>query len=152
MSDASQFPSVTKRFGLPLLYAGQAQKEFFVNEGRSLADALISCAVEGEANTPPATPGEGDLWLVGSLPTGGWSGEGGKLALYKAGSWRFIAPDRGLRVFDRSLGCLRLYHDSWGTPTAPAGISGGTVIDSEVRARVDDLIATLRANGMLAGG
>lgn len=152
MSETSQFPSVTERLGLPLLYAGQAQKEFFVNESLSLVDALISCAVEGTANTPPPAPGEGDLWLVGSTPTGGWSEQDGKLALYDAGSWRFVPPNRGLRVFDRSLGCVRLYDETWVTPTAPSAISGGTIVDAEARSRIDDLIATLIANGLLTHG
>lgn len=70
MSDPFLFDSTTPRFGLPLLFAGQAQKEAFVNEAHALADALIHCAVEGEATAPPGAPVDGTSWLVGSPATG----------------------------------------------------------------------------------
>jgi hypothetical protein len=74
MTDPIPFPSATPRFGLPLLFPGQARKEFFVNEAHALTDALLACVVEGEAPAPPSTAGEGTSWLVASSATGDWPG------------------------------------------------------------------------------
>ncbi len=41
MSDPVQFEGATPRFALPLLFAGQAQKEFFVNEALLRADMVL---------------------------------------------------------------------------------------------------------------
>ena len=82
MTDPIVFTSASPRFGLPLLFAGQSQKEVFGNEAHALADALLHPAVEGEADDPPATPAEGDCWLVGGAPTGAWAEHADALASY----------------------------------------------------------------------
>ena len=69
MSDPITFASASPRLGLPLLFAGQSQKEFFVNEAHALVDALLHAAVEGEADAPPSAAEEGECWLVGDAPS-----------------------------------------------------------------------------------
>jgi len=68
MTDPILFQSASPRFGLPLLFAGQAQKEFFVNEAHALADALMHCAIEGEASAPPVDPPTAKPGWSGLLP------------------------------------------------------------------------------------
>jgi hypothetical protein len=84
MSDPLTFENSSPRFGLPFLYVGQAQKEFYVNEALR-ARTLLHCAIEGTAATPPATPANGDAWHIASAPTGEWSGQSGKIASWQAG-------------------------------------------------------------------
>ncbi|MFX4817188.1 DUF2793 domain-containing protein, partial [Acinetobacter baumannii] len=56
----------TSRLALPLLAAGQAQKEMFHNEALALIDLALAAAVESVGlNTPPATPEDGQCWIVG---------------------------------------------------------------------------------------
>ena len=148
MSDPLVFDTLSPRFGLPLLFAGQAQKEAFVNEAHALTDALLHCAIEGTASTAPSTPANGAIWLVGASPTGAWAGQAGKIACRQAGNWLFVAPLDGMRILDKSNGQDKLYRGAWQSPAAPAAPSGGSTIDVEARAAIDALVAALRQTGI----
>lgn len=149
MTDPISFPSATPRHSLPLLFAGQSQKEFYVNEAHALCDALLHAACEGEAVAPPASPAEGECWLVASGASGEWAGEDGKLAARQAGNWLFIAPGDGMRLFDRATGQILLYRAGWQRPAAPAEPNGGSVIDTEARTAIAELISSLSEAGVL---
>jgi hypothetical protein len=148
MTDPMSFSSATPRFSLPLLFAGQSQKEFYVNEAHALTDALLHAACEGEAADPPATPDEGQAWLVASGASGNWAGEDGHLAMRQSGNWLFAEPTDGMRVFDRSTGQMLLYRDGWQRPVAPSVPTTGTVIDTEARAVIADLVTALTDAGV----
>ena len=148
MPDPLTFDSTSPRYSLPLLFAGQAQKEAFVNEAHALTDALLHCAIEGEAAAPPATPVEGTNWLVAASPTGAWAGQQGKLACRQSGNWLFVAPRDGTRLLDRSSGQEKRYFVGWQVPAAPATITGGSTIDAEARAAVATLVVALRVAGI----
>jgi hypothetical protein len=152
MPDPISFTSATPRLGLPLLFAGQAQKEFHVNEAHARIDALLHAAIEGEADDPPAEPAAGECWLAGSAPTGAWDGHAGEIACFEAGTWIFIAPRDGMRLLDRSSGQLRLYRGGWTAPAAPAAPSGGATVDAEARAAIADLVTVLSEAGILPTG
>lgn len=148
MPDPITFDSISPRFALPLLFAGQAQKEAFVNEAHARADALLHCAIEGEAAAPPTTPVEGTNWLVAASPTGPWAGQAGKIACRQAGNWLFVAPRDGIVLLNRANGQQRRYFASWLAPTVPAAPSGGATIDAEARTAIADLVAALRTAGV----
>ena len=150
MPDPIIFDSTSPRFALPLLFAGQAQKEAFVNEAHALTDALLHCAIEGEAAAPPATPLEGTNWLVAVAPTGAWAGQAGKIACRQAGNWLFVAPRDGMILLDRANGQQRRYFAGWLSPAAPAVPSGGSTIDAEARTAISALVAALRTAGVFA--
>ena len=148
MPDPIVFDSISPRFSLPLLFAGQSQKEAFVNEAHARADALLHCAIEGEAATPPTTPVEGTNWLVAASPTGAWAGQAGKLACRQAGNWLFVAPRDGMVLLNRTNGQQRRYFASWLPPSVPSAPTGGTTIDTEARAAIAALVAALRTAGV----
>ena len=148
MPDPITFDSTSPRFALPLLFAGQAQKEAFVNEAHARTDALMHCAIEGEAAAPPTTPIEGTNWLVAASPTGTWAGQAGKIACRQAGNWLFIEPRDGMVLLNRANGQQRRYFASWLAPTVPAGPSGGSTIDAEARTAIAALVAALRTAGV----
>jgi len=148
MSDPIIFDTTSPRFGLPLLFVGQSQKEAFVNEALSLADALLHCAIEGVASAPPASPVDGTNWLVGTSATGAWAGNDGKIACRQAGNWLYVTASDGMRVLDRSIGQERLYRSGWQVPAVPAAPSGGSTVDTESRTAITALIAALRQAGI----
>ena len=144
MSQPITFDSTTPRFGLPHLFPAQAQKEFIVNESHALIDTLLHCAVEGEANDPPAAPADGEVWIVGPAPTGEWNGRAGQLAGRQAGAWLFVPPRTGTRVFDKEARQLALHDGQWRRAPVPEAPAGGTTIDAEARAAIESLVETLR--------
>ncbi len=148
MPDPITFDTISPRYALPMLFAGQSQKEAFVNEAHALTDALIHCAIEGTAETPPATPVEGTNWLVGASPTGAWSGQGGRVACRQAGNWIFVTPRDGMRLLDRSNGQERRFSAGWLAPGVPVAPSGGTTVDAEARTAIAALVAALRTAGV----
>lgn len=150
MSEPVTYTSASPRYGLPLLFAGQAQKEFFVNQAHALTDALLHPAVEGEADVPPVSPTEGECWLVGDAPSGEWAAHAGELAAWQAGTWIFATPRDGMRVLDRAAGQEIRYFGGWLRAATPSEPSGGTTVDAEARAAIAELVAALVAGGVLA--
>lgn len=152
MSDPIAFTSKTSRFGLPFLFSGQAQKEFYINEAFALVDALLQPVVEGLANSPPAEPLDGSCWLVDTDPTDAWAGHPRELACYQEGSWLFARATEGMRVFNRSADVYMRFHDGWSGPQTIALPSGGANVDAEAREAISSLIHALSAGGMVIEG
>lgn len=152
MSNAVTFTSRTSRFGLPFLFAGQAQKEFYINEAYALVDALLQPVVEGIANTPPIPPTEGACWLIDTNATDVWTGHETEIACYQAGSWLFAPAVEGMRVFDRSSGTYIQFLGGWSGPATIAPPTGGSMVDAEARASVAALIQALAGTGVIVQG
>lgn len=161
----------TARWGLPMLEAGQAQKEMTVNEALARLDLLAQAGVVAAGlDTPPATPMAGQAWIVGRAPTGGWAGQAQALAGWTIGGWRFVAPRDGMSVWSAASGCPVTFADGqWrvgrlaGTSVAIGGLqvvgaraaaipapAGGGVVDTEVRAAVAAVLDALRHHGLIA--
>lgn len=161
----------TARWAMPMLFAGQAQKEMHHNEALTLIDALLhGRAQSADMSVPPSAPVPGQCWIVGGDALDAWAGQAGAVALWTEGGWRFIAPRAGLRmaVADRDHA---LFHDGteWradairedglylneervvgertGAISTPAG---GGVIDVQARSAVADILLALRAHGLIA--
>ncbi|MDO7834944.1 DUF2793 domain-containing protein [Sphingobium sp. HBC34] len=161
---------MTPRWALPLLFAGQAQKEIFHNEALTVIDALLHGRVESaDSATPPGAPVAGQCWIVAAGASGAWAGQAGAIACWSAGGWRFLTPRAGMRVDVADRGHA-LFHDGaeWRdaairgdglyldgnrlVTTRQAAIadpSGGTVIDVEGRATMAAILTALRAHGLI---
>ena len=149
MADPITFDSTSPRLALPLLFAGQAQKEVYVNEALALIDTLLHGVIEGTANTPPASPVDGTCWLVGTAPSGDWAGTAGKLASRQGGNWIFITPRDGIRLLNRSTAQEILYSGGWKIAARPGSPSGGTTVDAEARTAIGQIITALTTAGVI---
>lgn len=88
--------SNTSLLNLPYLAAGQAQKHVTLNEGLRMLDALVQLAVKSRIQTtPPATPSEGDRYILPGSPAGSWASHGGSVAAYQDGGWNYFLPRTG---------------------------------------------------------
>jgi len=144
------FASRSPRLGLPLLFAGQTQKEAFVNESLVRLDALVSCAIEATSPTPPAAPQDGQCWLVADGASGAWAGRAGAIAFFQQGQWLFQLPQDGLQVLDRSTGQIINYSGAWRVAAKPGLPTGGTTVDTQARTAIAAIIDSLAAAGILA--
>lgn len=150
MPEPLSYSTATPRLGLPMLFAGQAQKETTVNEALVAIDILLSGNVEGVVSAPPVAPAAGMAWIVGAAPTGAFAGQTDKIAGWTEGGWRFIQPTAGMRTFDRTLGTYRQYSGGWAMPAAPNLPAGGTNVDVEARASLAALVTALKQLGIFS--
>lgn len=89
----------TPNLNLPYLTSGQAGAEFTVNQSLNILDALVRGAVTSRnINSAPPNPQDGQMFLIGSSPTGDFENNANELALYYSG-WIFIDPKVGTRVW-----------------------------------------------------
>ena len=102
----------TPRLGLPYLIASQAQKEVTHNEALNILELLVQPSVISILSTPPASPTTGDLYIIGSSPTGAWTSYAGCITGYLDGTWIFAVPQQGWGVFDKNQGISLIYNGS----------------------------------------
>ncbi|MFV0645797.1 MAG: DUF2793 domain-containing protein [Sphingomonadaceae bacterium] len=151
MPDPITYSAIAPRHGLPLLFAGQAQKEFTVNQALGQIDLLLHPHVQGESATPPASPADEECWLVASGAAGSWADRDGSIACWRDQGWIFAAPVPGMHVYDTQAGQFAWYHaGGWSRAIAPAAPVQGSVVDSELRVAFGDLVDQLMNCGILS--
>jgi len=92
----------TPNLSLTPLVSAQAQKHVTVNEALARLDAATQLAVlDRDLATPPATPADGDRYLVASAATDTWHGHDGDIAAWEdaTGGWLFLTPRPGWRLW-----------------------------------------------------
>jgi hypothetical protein len=88
----------TPILGMDELAAAQSQPEVIVNAALRSLEAAMQISALGYQNSPPGSPAEGDRYLVGSSPTGAWTGHAEEVAYY-SGGWQFLQPLPGWRAY-----------------------------------------------------
>ena len=85
---------------LPYVLAAQAQKHVTVNEGLRLLDGLVQLAVlDRHLTAPPASPADGDRYIVASGATGAWAGWDLNVAYWVDGAWMRLVPRPGWQAW-----------------------------------------------------
>lgn len=163
--------SNTHRLALPLLHAGQAQKEIWHNEALALLDMLVQPVVQSfGATEPPAAPSPGDCHVVGAGAQAAWAGHDHAIAGWTDAGWRFVAPTEGMRfLMAETMVPLSFVAGAWRVGTLavsalsvnglkvvgeradaiPVPVAGATV-DSEARAAISSIISALTGHGLIA--
>ena len=118
---------------------------------------------------PPLSPPLGSCYLIASSPSGEWAGKDDSIAAFTSGGWRYVAPTDGMSVYVKSNGTWANYRvGTWEigllrgagliiageqvVSTRAAAITspvGGSMIDSEARVAIDEILAALRHHGMI---
>lgn len=112
----------TPRLALPFIMPSQAQKHITHNEAIQALDALVQPSVQGRTLlAPPATPLEGEAWIVPSAATGLWSGHTSQIAAFQSGAWHYLDPAAGWQVYDRADQTLLVFDAGAWTPLASLG-------------------------------
>ena len=81
---------------LPYILAAQAQKHVTHNEALRVLDAVVQLSVlDRELTTPPASPIDGDRYIVASGATGLWAGWDQNVTTWVDGVWMRLVPRPG---------------------------------------------------------
>jgi hypothetical protein len=159
------------RLGLSFIEPGQIDKSVTHNEALALLDVAVCAAVDGVlVNSPPATPAIGLCFIVGTAPTGEWAGHEQALAGFTAGGWRYVEAMDGLTAVIKATGETATFRaGAWEVGNvraskvsiggkqvlgvqglAVANPTGGATVDAEARNAIAEILARLRAHGMIA--
>lgn len=93
-----QFSSTN--LGLSYIAPAQAQKHVTVNESFRLLDAVVQLSViDKDLTAPPATPNEGDRYIVAAGANGDWTVQDNNIAAFQDGSWSFHVPSIGWQTY-----------------------------------------------------
>ncbi len=93
----------TPNLSLPFIMPQQAQKHITHNEALQALDILVQPSVESRTiASPPATPMQGEAWLVPPGAIGSWAGHAHEIAAWQAGAWLFYDPAPGWQVYVKS--------------------------------------------------
>ncbi|MFW0776980.1 MAG: DUF2793 domain-containing protein [Rickettsiales bacterium] len=104
--------ATTNNLGITLVEQSQAQKEVTVNQALTRLDAILNIgAISRTTDTPPGSPAESDLYIVGSSPTGEWGGHANEIAYYEQ-NWKFIVPNEGMSLWVSDESTIYLYDGS----------------------------------------
>ncbi|WP_324615024.1 DUF2793 domain-containing protein [Hyphomicrobium album] len=117
----------TPNLGLPYIMAAQSQKHVTHNEAIRALDAVVQLSVlDRHLGAPPSSPAEGARYIVATSPSGGWSGQAGKVAAYQDGAWMFYVPSEGwiAWVADEDIAVVWT-GSAWGSLATGEGGGGG---------------------------
>lgn len=154
--------ATTLRHQLPLLVAGQAQKEVTHNEAVQGIDRLLHPSVKSRLLAePPVEATIGESWIVGSEAMGLWAGMSDAIATFEGHGWAFVVPMKGLSAWIEDEQAMAVWQDGWSygwpvqhfelvsAPMVEMPVAGATV-DIQLRESFEALLVGLRQLGLLA--
>jgi len=136
---------------LPYLAEGQAQPHVPHNAALDILDAVLGgAAISATVAAAPASPAEGDVYILPAAPTGWGGGAEGDVAVRTGGIWHFATPARGWRLFVADEAAERVHDGAAWRRGAVAGAFGSSAGLVQVEAELSGLSgASVTASGLL---
>jgi len=123
--------SNTPNLKLPYLDQNQNQKTVTHNAALRMLDALVQLQIQSSAlAAPPASPGDGQCWIVASGGSGAWQGKDLNVAAWQDGAWMFYAPTTGTLAYNDATASPIVW-----TGSAWAPLAGGSGAVTSVAGR-----------------
>lgn len=147
--------------GFELLTSNQDSKHVTVNASALILEAVSIGVVVSQVNTPPASPTNGQLYIVGTAGTGAFLAQNNKLALYDSTTWYFYSPKTNQTLYNTALASyVRFGGSTWasvslGGLTSPTTTKGDLIVrdaTTDVRQPVGTDGQVLTADSTLANG
>ena len=138
---------ITTHLLLPYILASQAQKHVTHNEALRLLDAMVQLSVlDRDLTSPPASPADGDRYIVASSATGLWSGWDLNVAFWVDGVWLRMVPRPGWLAWIADEAAFVVWNGSaWDLVGEPVDVSDA------IFSLVNDADPTKRALFSLSG-
>lgn len=139
----------TPNLDLPFILAAQAQKHITHNEALKRLDAIVQLAVKSRTlAAPPASPAEGDRFIVAAGASGTWTGFAASIAAWQDGTWEFFAPIAGWRAWVEAESVLMVYDGAaWiaagaTNPVARVGVNTTADATNKLAVKSDAVLLT----------
>ena len=138
---------ITTHLLLPYILAAQAQKHVTHNEAVRLLDAIVQLSVlDRDLTAPPASPADGDRYIVASGATGLWAGWDLNVTTWVDGVWMRLVPRPGwLAWITDEATCFVWNGSAWQSVGVPQDVSDA------IFSLVNDVDPTKRALFSLSG-
>lgn len=157
------------RLALPLIAAGQSQKDVTHNEALLALDRLVALAVASRSlAAPPASPPTGAMYIVPAAGAVAWGHDLGTLVQWQGAGWLAVDVHDGQLALVADEGVMLVHRGGWqalwpvvglsiagrqvlaAPPATVAAPSGGGTVDTEARACLAALILALQGQGVIA--
>lgn len=89
----------TELLALDEISSSQAGKEITHNTALRQIEGRMIRAKDKDLTTPPASPANGDTYIIPSGATGVWSGKTNQIAHFFGGAWTYWTPIEGTRLW-----------------------------------------------------
>ncbi|MEO0329852.1 MAG: DUF2793 domain-containing protein [Pseudomonadota bacterium] len=117
------------RLDLPYILSSQAQKHVTHNEAIKMLDVLVQgVALSRSLSSPPASPNEGDAYIVSTGSSGNWLGKENSIAAWQDGIWVFYSASIGWRFWITDISAIVVFDGNiWQSMNDGGGAMTGAI-------------------------
>jgi len=95
------------------------------------SNTVVNYDVLNSQNTPPVSPSTGDVYLVGTVPTGAWVGHAKDVAEWNGSAWVFTDGVQGDFLYNATTALTYIFRSgNWVQTTGIPALNNGNTISS----------------------